>query len=399
MRAFVLRLLAFAGLVLGPGVGAALADTPPWLTEINQYRAAAGLDPVIENPAWDTGIAHHLTYLENTPAQYRTGAYASAHTENPASPYYTADGAAEAGYSDLALGGATTPLRAVDTWLAAPFHAIGMLRAQLTQVALAVDPAKGFAGLDVIQGIDGTQPAATAPILFPGPGITTGLTTFGGESPDPRETCGWQKLDPIGLPLVVLLPSAPAAGATASLSGPGGTESTAGGTLCLVDASTYHSSDPVYGPNGASILQSDNAVLLIPRHPLVSGTYTADLQLPGQAAVDWPFSVKAPPPPPCPLCVSRTTPAALSVPARVRAGRSIPLAFAAWRRFSVKATVWSSRGKLLDRQTFRGLKAERWNFPVKLPRRASRAGTRVLVTMRFTIGSTHVVLRRHVRFY
>ena len=83
-----------------------------------------------------------------------------------------------------------------------------MLRAQLTQVALAVDPAKGYAGLDVIQGIDDNQPAATAPILFPGPGITTGLTTFGGESPDPRETCGWQKLDPVGLPLVVLLPSA-----------------------------------------------------------------------------------------------------------------------------------------------------------------------------------------------
>jgi hypothetical protein len=401
MRAFTRCRLASAVVVLGLvlSAGVAAAYSPPWLTEINQYRAATGLAPVVENPAWAAGLAHHLTYLENTPAQYRTGAFASAHTENPASPYHTSDGATEAGYSDLALGGATTPLRAVDTWLAAPFHAIGMLRSQLSQVALAVDSAKGFAGLDVIQGIDATKPAATTPILFPGPGITSGLTTFGGESPDPRETCEWQNLDPVGLPLVVLLPSAPAAGASASLSGPDGVETTAGGTLCVVDASTYHSSDPVYGSNGASILESDNAVLLIPRRPLATGIYSADLQQPGQPSVAWSFSVKAPVPPPCPLCVSQATPAALSVPARVRAGRSIPLAFAAWRRFSVKATVWSARGQLLDSETFRGLKAERWNFGVKLPRRASRAGTRVLVTMRFTIGSTHIVLRRHVRFY
>jgi Cysteine-rich secretory protein family len=203
MRAPLLRLAGLAGLLLAlagaPGV--ARADTPSWLTEINQYRAATGLAPVTDNPGWDIGIEHHLAYLENTPAQYRTGNYASAHTEDPASPYYSTDGAAEAGYSDLALGGATTPMRAVDTWLAAPFHAIGMLRAQLTQVALAVDPAKGYAGLDVIQGIDPAQPAATTPVLFPGPGITTGLTTFGGESPDPRESCGWQNLSPAPWPV------------------------------------------------------------------------------------------------------------------------------------------------------------------------------------------------------
>ncbi len=401
MRALFLRLAVVSGVLLGlagaPGVAG--ADTPSWLTEINQYRGAAGLAPVTDNPAWDIGIEHHLAYLENTPAQYRTGSYASAHTENPASPYYSTDGAAEAGFSDLALGGATTPMRAVDTWLAAPFHAIGMLRAQLTQVALAVDPAKGYAGLDVIQGIDPNQPAATTPVLFPGPGMTTGLTTFGGESPDPRETCGWQNLDPVGLPLVVLLPTAPVAGASATLNGPHGAEGTADQTLCLVDENTYQSSDPVYGPTGASLLQSDNAVFLIPRHPLVSGTYTADLEQPGQTPVQWSFSVAAPAPPPCPLCVSRSHPAAMSVPARVHAGARIPLSFSAWRRFSVKATVWSARGKLLDSKTFTGLKPEGWYYRIRLPRRATRAGSRVLVTMRFKIGSTHVVLRRHVTFY
>jgi hypothetical protein len=399
MRMLILRLLGLTALLLALGASAAAADSNAWLPEINQYRTAAGLTPVTENPAWDAGLEDHLVYLEKTPASYRTGQYASAHTENPASPYYTADGAAEAGYSDLALGGVTTPVGAIDTWLTAPFHAIGMLRPQLTQVALAVDAPHGYAGLDVIQGINYGLPADTSPVLFPGPNTTTTLTTFGGESPDPRETCGWQNLSPVGLPLVVLLPAAPVAGTTATLAGAGAPESTAGGTICLVDSLTYHSSDPVYGPNGASILQGDNAVILIPRHPLASGTYAADLQAPGQTPVQWSFTVKATGPPPCPLCVSKTTPAVLSVPARLKHGRTLVVTFDAWKRFSVDLTIWSARGKRLASTTATRLKpASHWTYRFKLARAATRPGSRVLVTVRFTIGSQRITLRRHVTF-
>ena len=151
----------------GAGVAAAAqsAQLPDWLSTINYWRQTAGLAAVSDQPLWDVGIQHHLTYLEDTPASYETGQYASKHTENPQSPYYTSDGATEAGDSDLEWG-VDSDLDAIDGWLTAPFHAIGMLRAQLTEVAFAEDSA-GYAGLDVIQGLDYNQPAATSPILFP----------------------------------------------------------------------------------------------------------------------------------------------------------------------------------------------------------------------------------------
>lgn len=300
VRAWVAGVLVgVAPVLLGLTAASSASAEPAWLTEINMYRAATGLAPVSDEPAWDLGIEHHLTYLEKTPKSYFTGQYQSAHTENPASPYYTSDGATEAGYSDLDLGEAHSALQAVDIWLTAPFHAVGMLRAQLTQVALADDATTGYAGLDVIQGLNYALPAATTPILFPGPGVTTNLVSFGGESPDPLETCGWSPTSGAGLPLIVLLPQAPAAGLSATLTGPRGAESSANGQLCVVDELTYHSSDPIYGPTGLSILQGDNAVFLIPRRSLVTGTYSVSVSQTGQPDIDWSFSAMAP--------VTRTT--------------------------------------------------------------------------------------------
>jgi hypothetical protein len=287
--------------------GVADLDPSDWLGEINRYRSAAGLSGVTDQPAWDAGLQNHITYLEKTPSQYLVAPYVSIHTENPASPYYTQSGALEAGYSDLESGLATTPVGAIDVWLAAPFHAIGMLRAQLAQVGLGLDPNTGFAALDVIQGLDYSLPAATAPILFPGPGITTGLTSYAeGEVPDPLETCGWQNLGTqVGLPLIALLPQAPAQGLSASLVAPDGTsESTAAGDLCLVDEYTYTSSDAVYGPTGKSILVGDRAVILIPRERLSDGSYSVDISQPSQPDISWSFSVATTPLPTVPVNTS-----------------------------------------------------------------------------------------------
>jgi hypothetical protein len=294
---------AVAILVVGAGTAhaatsparhsAATSVAPPglqtdWLGEINRYRDAAGETPVTNNPSWDAGILAHLNYLQSTPLSYRTGQYASAHTENPASPYYTAAGAQEGASSDLITGETTllTPVQAIDGWWTAPFHAIGMLRPGLTQVALGIG--NGGAGLDVISGLEyGQTPQETTPVLFPGPGITTNLLQYGGESPDPLETCGWQNLSqPVGLPLIVLLPTTPQRDATATLTSSSGTLSTANGTLCLV----------VYGPTGLSILQGDQAVLLIPKHPLASGVNTPTLNEPGSAPITWSFTAVPPVP-------------------------------------------------------------------------------------------------------
>ncbi len=288
--------LAAAG---GIGTAIATADEPAttaaWLTEINRYRAAAGVGPVTDQPSWDAGILAHLTYVAKAPKATVTGAYASLHTENPASSYYTKSGALEAGRSDLYFGSTSmTPVGFVNGWLAAPFHAIGILRSQLTQVAFAIAPGGGSAGLDVIGGLDDQRPAATGPVLFPGNGMTTNLTSYAeGESPDPLETCGWSpSAQTYGLPLIALLPDTPSTELSAQVTGTDGSVlSTANGGLCLVNEVTYRSSDKVYGPTGRQILQDDHAVLLIAREPYRAGGYAATISQPGAAEVHWSFTV------------------------------------------------------------------------------------------------------------
>jgi len=263
-----------AALVVGVAAApasASAAKARTWLAEINYYRTGAGLKPVANNAGWDKGIRNHLKYLQKTSPSLMTGQYASAHTENPKSPYYTKSGAQEGSRSDLLLGGGVgTPLPDIDNWLTAPFHAIGMLRTGLTKVAFA----SGFAGagLDVLGGLTFGNPPAK-PIMFPGRNVTTNLTAYSGnELPNPLQSCHYPKAaksKPVGLPIIVLLPKTPAKKLTATLAFPhGGSEGTTGRTLCLVDQFTYHSTDTVYGPTGLEILKGDHAVLLFPSgHP------------------------------------------------------------------------------------------------------------------------------------
>lgn len=268
----------------------ARATAPAWLDRINQIRNASGLGAVTVNDTWTAGIEAHLRYLALTPQSYYTGQYASIHTENPQSPYYTQAGATEASRSNLIYGNANGAVNSINTWLSVPFHAIGILRPRLTQVALAVDSKTGMAGLDVISGLDSQQSPPAQPILFPGDGSTLDIPVFGGnEVPDPMETCGASRYGNAGMPLVALLPAAPDPGLTASLTGPSGTVTAPGDDLCIVDENNFTSSDPVYGDTGKQILGGDHAVFVISRTPLVAGHYTATISQPNQADITWSF--------------------------------------------------------------------------------------------------------------
>jgi len=268
----------------------AQTTAPAWLDKINQIRTESGLAAVTINDTWTAGIEAHLRYMALTPDSYYTGQYASIHTENPQSPYYTQAGADEAGKSNLIFHAANGAINSINTWLSVPFHAIGILRPQLKQVALAVDNTTGMAGLDVISGYDTQTPPATAPILFPGNGAVLDIPTFGGnEVPDPLETCGKDQYAHAGMPLVALLTAAPDPNLTASLTGPNGTAQAPGSDLCIVDENTFTTSDPVYGDTGKQILQGDRAVFLVPRTPLVAGHYSATISQPNQADITWSF--------------------------------------------------------------------------------------------------------------
>jgi hypothetical protein len=288
----VIAALAVAVAPVSASASAAKART--WLAEINYYRTGAGLKAVTSNAAWDKGILNHLKYLQKTPPSLMTGQYASAHTENPKSKYYTKSGALEGSRSDLLFGGGVgTPVPDIDGWLTAPFHAIGMLRQGLDKVAFA----SGFigAGLDVLGGLNFTP--TTKPIMFPGRNVTTNLTSYSGnELPNPLQSCHYPKADknkPVGLPIIVLLPKTPAKKLTATLAFPhGGSEGTSGRTLCLVDQFTYHSTDTVYGPTGLAILKGDHAVLLFPSGTLKAGTFKVTIHNGPKTTYTWPFTVK-----------------------------------------------------------------------------------------------------------
>ncbi|MFN8040870.1 MAG: fibronectin type III domain-containing protein [Acidimicrobiales bacterium] len=254
----------------------------PWIDVVNWYRAGAGLPAVTDNPVWSDGIRKHLDYLNNTPLQYFTGPYVSWHTENPASPWYTPEGAAAAQSSDLG-GWGTSDRESIEGWITAPFHAVGIIRRNLTQAAYYRQPSGGGAGLDVIRGLSGGS--GTAPVLFPGPNSVVGLHSMGAEVPNPVERCGYTTGP--GLPMIALLPQAPPAGTTATLVDDKGTSY----DVCEVDQNNFVTSDPVYGQTGHAILEGDHAVFVVPRSPLADGRYTVSIHQPSKPDITWSFFI------------------------------------------------------------------------------------------------------------
>jgi hypothetical protein len=267
-------LLALAALV----VAAPAAAADDWLGEINRYREAAGVPAVADDPALDLAMQRHIIYLEN---DLQDGE--SPHTEVLGRPGYSPAGALEAENSNIAIGSPgvfSSPIAAIDSWWESPFHAIGMLRPGLAGTHLALAGDGSVAMLDVFSDLTTFAPAA-APVLFPGPGSVTDLTTYSGaEVPSPLSACGLPTNRAYGLPLIALLPTAPAAGLSATLAGPAGTQS-----LCVVDADTFRSD-----ATGQTILQQDDAVVLIPGAPLATGAYTATIAEPGQPNLSWSFT-------------------------------------------------------------------------------------------------------------
>src|SRR5262249_16027233 len=87
----------------------------------NLYGGLGGLAAGTENPDWSAGDLQHAHYMVATDT--------IGHSEDPGSPFYTADGDAAArnsnvaGTSDLSA----TEGWAVDSWMSGPFHAIGIL--------------------------------------------------------------------------------------------------------------------------------------------------------------------------------------------------------------------------------------------------------------------------------
>lgn len=261
-----------------------LPPAASWLQTINQARAGSGLEPMVDEPAWTDPIVKHLVYLRDTPAEFFTGEYVNRHRENPASPYYTPEGANS--HNVLSEGAVRTERRVMEGWLAAPFHALLGLTPTSNRAAFAMLDGKAAAKFGAAVPIP-VQP--TVPVITPGNGAVTSLTSFRGESPDPRDPCPEPELWR-GLPLIVQLPYAPPAGITARMVLPHGI-AVAESDLCVVSEQNYVPRDPIYGAAGKAILDSADAVLIIPRDPLTPGTHQVTLDVPGHPPIQWSFAV------------------------------------------------------------------------------------------------------------
>jgi hypothetical protein len=266
-----------------------------WLQTINYYRTASGLLPVTENAAFTKGVLNHATYLAKTNPALMSGRYESRHSENPASPYATISGVTT-GAGDLTSNSIPTESEPIDAWMTAPFHAVGLLRENLRTSgfgqAFNVNSGNYEQGVSVLSGL--VRVPRTKNILFPGPNSKVRLNAFTGENPDPRESCGpdWQNY--LGLPIWASLVATPPSMVFAALTTPSGAVLTSSADLCVVDKSNFKTSDSIYGPVGKSIIAADNLVMVIPKNPLGAGIYQVKLSMPDRPVIAWSFGVIAP---------------------------------------------------------------------------------------------------------
>ena len=288
------RLLALSGFVFlcVLAASAAPSDAPPsWLERVNFYRATAALPPVAEDPSLSTAILEHARYMVQHDVV--------AHSQRAGARGATRTGAAAAAASNLA--GSLSALEpenwAVDVWMQAPFHAIGILDPALTHVGFGIyrEPdgqIQTAAGIDVLSGRRRTRRAAY-PIVWPADGAWIPLTAYTDEYPNPLSSCAGYAA-PAGLPLIVQM-------------GNGATEPRVTGSSiaeegrpldhCVFDQGSYRNRDAAQQRLGRAILASRNAIVLIPRRPLVPGSmYRAIVKVNGRS-IDWHFGISRPLPP------------------------------------------------------------------------------------------------------
>jgi hypothetical protein len=275
--------------------------TPAWLTLLNSWRDASGLSALTENTTWDAGDVGHSQYMVMNDLV--------THYETVGTPYYTTAGdqAARNGNIYVSSTTSTTDTQAIDWWMQAPFHALGMMDPRLTSTGFGSFryTKSGWdmgATLDVIRG--NSFSGGQYPVYFPGDGSTEPLTTYSGfESPDPLQACSGYTT-PTGLPVFIQV---------------GGNVSTTVGVHTITANGVSLANCAIDSSNSAvgSMVTTRGAVILIPRQPLQNGvTYTVAVTVNGKPYT-WSFTVGplgSPPRTPCTAVTATATPLSPATP-------------------------------------------------------------------------------------
>ncbi len=256
---------------------------PAWLSYLNSYRAIAGLPALTEDPTYSAGDYNHAVYT------VKTGVLA--HEENPSSPWYTPSGDLAAHNGNVMAGSSTsyTDEDAIDLWMQGPFHALGILDPHLQITGFgsyraASGATQMAAALDVLRGRGNLPSSVVFPIRWPGDGATVPLSRYsGGETPNPLAKCGYTA--PTGLPVILEIgdgSQTPAVDVGQSSFKQGATAL----AFCIYDETSFAD-----GTTEHAVLDSRDAIVLIPQQPLTPGsTYTPTITT-NDVTYTWSFTV------------------------------------------------------------------------------------------------------------
>src|SRR5260370_77960 len=158
-----------------------------WLTRFNTWRANTGLPLLAENTTGGTGEYDDALHMVKNDLV--------THYDTPGTPYYTTDGDTAARNSNIYVSSSTTTAdsTAIDWWMQAPFHAMGMMDPRLTQPGFGSHrEVKSGRNIGAAGGVLRGNPFSRDPnpVYFPGNGATEPLMSYGGnEFPDPLQGC------------------------------------------------------------------------------------------------------------------------------------------------------------------------------------------------------------------
>jgi len=263
-------------------------DNPTWLEEINYFRSLAGLPEVVDDSDWSQGDWLHSRYMVKNDL--------ISHSEDPSKPWFSNEGDLAARSSNLLVSSShtATDLKAIAGWMQAPFHGLGMLDPQLRRVGYGSyrELDGGFqmgAALDVLRGLQDLPDAVTFPIVWPGDGTQVPLIAHSGEYPNPLSSCPGY-IAPAGLPLILQIGAGDLSPQVTAHSFMSGNEALA---HCVFDESSYTNPDHSAQSLGRAILDSRDAIVIIPMEPLTPGrNYSISVTVNGETH-RWSFSTTA----------------------------------------------------------------------------------------------------------
>ncbi len=274
-----------------PTATATPPPSPVWLGYVNRLREEGGVAPLLDEPSWSLGSEAHSRYTVKTDF--------IAHSQDSSNPWFSQDGLDAARNGNLAatFWFEAPPEWAIDYWMTAPFHAVPMLDPQLTRVGFGwyreQDGGITFAAnMDILRGLDQGLTDIAYPITYPRDGgvvwVRQSVLT---EYPDPMTSCP-DYVRPTGPPIILQL------GTGRNMPVISGSSFRSGEQVldhCIFGETTYVNPDAVAQQSGRRILDVRDAIVLIPRLPLVPDRdYTATIVADGRQ-ISWTFTAVAAP--------------------------------------------------------------------------------------------------------